>query len=70
MKQKETMKQTKQTTSENQFNQLHSKDFGLLGVVTNVKDAEDSSVSVTFAVFWTCRRRRCNRDLTAIFTWS
>ena len=40
MKQKETMKQTKQTTSENQFNQLHSKDFGLLGVVTNVKDAE------------------------------
>ena len=40
MKQKEAMKQTKQATSENQFNQLHSKEFGPVGVVTNVKEAE------------------------------
>ena len=40
MKQKEAMKQTKQATSANRYNQLHSKEFGPVGVVTNVKEAE------------------------------
>lgn len=37
---KETMKQTKQTTSTNRFNPLHSKEFGPLWVVTNEKEVK------------------------------
>lgn len=40
MKQKESMKQTKQTTPVNLFNSLHSKEFGKVRVVSNEKTCE------------------------------
>ena len=40
MKQKESMKQTKQTTPVNLFNSLHSKEFGEVRVVSNEKTGD------------------------------